>query len=292
MPRNAIMLTSARVLQSHLEIEFLLNEVFVDITLTLDPQEAITSKSVVYMEYDFDLNIVELIISSRRKLVLMHLGDEKGEKDLKAYPLADVILRNYYHKSIFENYLWANKVVWMPNGYKNGLGGKYHKAIRSLTERRTLACFIGWLSNETSYGEERPKFSAAAQATTSLMQCIPTAGFAGGLSSALYASLMQNAIYAPCPAGNAPETIRIFDAFELGCIPISLPHTFLTHNNLMGGAPVLILNSWGELPGWLEKVESMKNQNLEQMIEQQERVISYWRAIKRKTNLLAFLSVA
>jgi len=51
--------------------------------------------------------------------------------------------------------------------------------------------------------------------------------FGGGLGPATYSAYMENSRFALAPRGHAEETIRLFDAMELGAIPISLRHEFL-----------------------------------------------------------------
>ncbi|WP_162785536.1 exostosin family protein [Polynucleobacter necessarius] len=51
---------------------------------------------------------------------------------------------------------------------------------------------------------------------------MPSHGFVGGYNVGLYSTIMEDSIFAPCPSGNKSETIRLYDALELGCILIFL----------------------------------------------------------------------
>jgi hypothetical protein len=272
---DAVIFTTHKVLHACLELEFLFNDVFVGVRVSTDLNEAISARTVVYLEYDFDTNIANAIKNAGKRLILMHLGDETAIKDLSTYEIADVIFRNYFHQSIFEDRRWHQKIHWMPNGYRNGLRLSGIRKPKPASERKQLARFIGWLSNANSLGNERAEFEQAAQSCGTMLQCVPTQGFAGGFSVHLYQHLMEDSIFAPCPAGNAAETIRIFDALELGCIPITLPQFFLQHPQTLGYNPFITITDWNELAASLRKLmELSKIRN--EINSVQLRIINYW----------------
>jgi hypothetical protein len=57
---------------------------------------------------------------------------------------------------------------------------------------------------------------------------LTTDGFGQGLGAAEYATLMENARFALVPGGRCAETIRLYDALEMGAIPITLRHSSST----------------------------------------------------------------
>jgi len=90
---------------------------------------------------------------------------------------------------------------------------------------------------------------------------------------------MEDSIFAPCPSGNNPETIRLYDALELGCIPISLSHEFLLSRDALasiGPVPFPILSSWAGLPQFLESMKAKTLSNPNEILELQQRCISWW----------------
>lgn len=94
---------------------------------------------------------------------------------------------------------------------------------------------------------------------------------------------MEDSIFAPCPAGNSPETIRLYDALELGCIPISLSHPFLTSVDALGAIgpiPFPILESWGELPSFLDRMKSIALSNPDEIRSLQAKTIHWWSSYK------------
>ena len=90
---------------------------------------------------------------------------------------------------------------------------------------------------------------------------------------------MEDSIFAPCPAGNSPETIRLYDALETGSIPISLKHEFLLSEEalaLIGPIPFPMLNTWNELPTYLQSMREKLNSSPEEIVQLQARCISWW----------------
>ena len=276
---DVVIFTTPKVLQNCLELEFLFNDLFIGIRMSCDLTEAISARTIIYLEYDFDNSIAQTIKSSGIRLILMHLGDETAIKDLHTYLSADTILRNYYHQAIFEDSRWSEKIHWMPNGYRNGLRQSRSRRPKPVASRKQFARFIGWLSNSNSLNNERANFEQAAKSCENLLQCIPTQGFAGGFSPNLYKHLMEDTIFAPCPAGNAAETIRIFDALECGCIPISLQHSFLEKQTALQNHPFVILQEWNLLPNTFRELFDLRSK-LEELTTMQNRSTKYWNSTK------------
>jgi len=282
---QTVLFTSARVLQSHLELDYIFREILPGIQLTLDIAEAISASSVIYMEHDLDESIARYIVAQGKDLILFHLGDELGEKQRSAYQHARAVLRNYFHQHIFDDPLYRGQLVWVPNGYRNSVSNSNINAIKPAHHRKHLARFIGWLDNSASINGERVAFKDVAIKLTDLMHCIPMQQFGGSFSPHLYRALMDDSIFAPCPAGNAEETIRIFDALECGCIPITLRHTFLRTTAAMAHAPYLFLDNWSQLEFELKKITQIEQR--EALFDWQQQVVQHWQYVKEITRLNA-----
>ena len=107
---------------------------------------------------------------------------------------------------------------------------------------------------------------------------MPSNGFAGGYNLGLYSAIMEDSIFVPCPSGNNPETIRLYDALELGCIPIPLPHDFLVSKAALashGSVPFPLLESWSELPQFLKEMKEKLISNPNEIFELQQRCIEW-----------------
>lgn len=288
---DVVIFTTPRVLQVCLELEFLFHEIFVNVPVSININEAFSASSIIYLEYDFDYLLAQSIKQASKRLVLMHLGDETGIKDLSSYQVADIVLRNYFLPQVFSDERWASKLRWMPNGYRNGLGYRGSRPPKHASRRTQWARFVGWLNNPKAVGNERSEFEQAALSAAPLLHCVPTEGFAGGYSANLYQQLMEDAVFAPCPAGNAAETIRLFDAMECGCIPISKPQAFLSSGSALAGAPIETISHWS-ITGELLASFKHRDDAMAVVDERQKQVQRFWTATKHKAAWTAAMAVA
>jgi len=111
---------------------------------------------------------------------------------------------------------------------------------------------------------------------------IPTKGFTQGLDHGQYFKKLASAKFALCPSGPCtPDTFRLYEALEAGCIPIvdsSPPRKYPTGfwENLFGEAPPFpILEDWGSLQGTIEEL-------LPDWKTTANRVFAWWQRYKRK----------
>lgn len=276
-----VIFTSQQVLQVCLELQFIFEELFPKIPITTRLDEAMLYQRIIYLEYDFHIQIIEIIVNNRKHLALYHLGDETGVKDLSAYVKADVVFRNYYNLKIFSSSQWANKLHWIPNGYRNGLRSIPEKLPRASSQRTYIATFIGWIDNPNAVNNERLEFVRNAELCHGSLNCVKTSGFGSGYSPHLYAHFLEDSVFAPCPAGNAPETIRLFDALEMGCIPISLKHDFLNGVPCLPKPPFPVIDSWSELADKLTELKQLKTISGSSEINDLQAFVSdYWLRVK------------
>lgn len=245
--------------------------------------EGLRDSVVIYLELgEIDMNTIRTLKAANNRVVLCQLGDEYMKKFLpEAYHEADLIIRPYYFAEIFEDPQFSGKTIWVPNGYKSGVGPRQTHNLRKATKRRFISTFLGWLTNNGSFGDERAIFSKIAEANQSDILLQPTEYFGKGFQVGMYSSVMEHAIFAPCPAGNSPETIRLYDALEVGCIPISLKHEFLRSEQAMGTPPFPLLDSWEELPELLTHYRNSFATDQKSLLELQNACIEWWDLFKR-----------
>ncbi|QWE20745.1 glycosyltransferase family 47 protein [Polynucleobacter sp. AP-Kolm-20A-A1] len=278
-------LSTPDTLNSALETWFIQNNLFGGAPYSLGVDQAkLDNSPVVYLElHQINVELIRFIKSLGNKVVLYHMGGERLDKDISAYAECDLVIRNYYFSSIIEGYGPGSKVMWAPNGFRTGVGPRHKDSLKKASQRQCLAAFLGWINNSASYNNERASFSGPATACGENLYVMPSNGFAGGYNVGLYSAIMEDSIFAPCPSGNNPETIRLYDALELGCIPISLPHEFLSSPDalgLVGPAPFPIIESWALLPEFLNQMKSKAASNPEGILELQARCINWWAAFK------------
>jgi len=272
-------------LNAALETWFVQNELFggAPYILGVDP-EKLKDSAVVYLELNqINVDLIRHLKSLGNKVILYHMGGERLDKDISAYSECDLVIRNYYFSSIIGDVELGGKVVWAPNGFRTGVGPRNKTVLKKASQRQCLSAFLGWINNSASYNNERTSFSGPAAACGENLYVMPSNGFAGGYNVGLYSAIMEDSIFAPCPSGNNPETIRLYDALELGCIPISLSHEFLLSKDalgMIGPIPFPMLGSWAELPQFLEAMKAKAISNPLEILDLQQSCINWWSDFK------------
>jgi len=240
---------------------------------------------VIYLELgEVNLDLIRAIKSSGNRVILYHMGDELANKNIEAYLECDYIIRNYYFQHIQSDPRFTGRISWAPNGFRTGVGPRAASNLKNVIDRGCISAFLGWLNNSNSYQNERNSFVEAAKGCGENLFVLASNGFSSGYNVGLYSAVMEDSIFAPCPAGNSPETIRLYDALELGCIPISLPHAFLTSDDALasiGPVPFPILASWAELPSFLDRMKSLTLSNPDEIVSLQAKTIHWWLSYKQ-----------
>lgn len=312
---------SSKTLNAILESSFIQNILFEGAPYSTNYHSIISSNNVIiYLElYDINLELIKNIKRAGKKMVLYHMGDELANKNIAAYADCDLIIRNYFFFDIFTNPDLRNKILWAPNGYKTGVGPRSPGALQKSSQRQNLSCFLGWLSNTASFNGERALFSEVTSAWASTKKrrsknvalwlkhylslskeyltfskkvpsckeniyLLSSKGFSHGYNVGLYSATMEDSIFSPCPAGNSPETIRLYDALECGCIPITLNHEFITSKEALGAIgqpPFPILSTWDELPEFLEQKKIALASNSSEIEALQRDCITWWQDYKK-----------
>lgn len=278
---NLQIISTPDSLNAALETWFVQNNLFsgAPYSLGVNPTQ-LGNSAIIYLELNqINIDLIRSIKSLGNKVVLYHMGAERLDKDISAYVECDLVIRNYYFPSIINDSESGKKVLWAPNGFRTGVGPRDESALKKTLKRQCLAAFLGWINNTASYNNERASFAGPAAACGEDLYVMPSNGFAGGYNVGLYSAIMEDSIFAPCPSGNNPETIRLYDALELGCIPISLSHDFLISEDALasfGPVPFPILGSWSELPQFLKGMKAKAISNPNEILELQQRCIEWW----------------
>ncbi|MBU3635353.1 hypothetical protein ICN35_07775 [Polynucleobacter sp. es-GGE-1] len=279
--RKIQVISSPDSLNAALETWFVQNELFGGSPYSFGVNPAqLGNEPVIYLELNqINVDLIRHIKSLGNRVVLYHMGGEKLDKDISAYAECDLVIRNYYFPSIINDSEFGKKVLWAPNGFRTGVGPRDKSVLKKSSQRQSLSAFLGWINNSASYNNERASFAGPAAACGENLYVMPSNGFAGGYNVGLYSAIMEDSIFAPCPSGNNPETIRLYDALELGCIPISLPHDFLVSKAALashGSVPFPLLESWSELPQFLIEMKEKLISNPNEILELQQRCIEWW----------------
>ena len=283
--KNIQIISAPDSLNAALETWFIQNDLFAGAPYSLGLNPAILGDSaIVYLELnEINVDLIRHIKLLGKKTILYHMGGERLDKDISAYAECDLVIRNYYFSEIIGSVEAEKKVLWAPNGFRTGVGPRNKAVLKEASQRQCLSAFLGWINNSDSYKNERASFAGPAAACGENLYVMPSSGFAGGYNVGLYSAIMEDSIFAPCPSGNNPETIRLYDALELGCIPISLSHEFLLSQDalgMIGPIPFPILGSWAELPQFLETMKANAISSPAEILHLQQRCINWWSDFK------------
>jgi len=279
--KNLQIISSPDSLNGALETWFVQNELFAGAPFSFGVNlSELDCPVVAYLELNqINIDLIRQIKSFGKKVVLYHMGGEQLDKDISAYAECDLVVRNYYFPTIIGPDGLNENILWAPNGFRTGVGPRKASAIKPSLQRQSIAAFLGWINNADSFNNERASFSGPATACGENLHLMSSNGFAGGYNVGLYSAIMEDSLFAPCPSGNNPETIRLYDALELGCIPISLSHPFLQSEDalgLLGPVPFPLLKSWSELPQFLEEMKLKALSNPSEILDHQNRCITWW----------------
>ena len=199
------------------------------------------------------------------KIYLFHLGEEFGFHDLSvAYKNCNYIWRSFCSSRYFSN----GKVKCIPIGYKSGVLDQKYKV------RNYKWAFTGTPHKSSrhdllfQFSDIKPFF------------CHKTEKFdVKTLSVEEMNKILSSTEFIPCPNGFFhPETYRLYEALESGCIPI-VENAYKYYDRLYPANPFIkidkwidakpILNSWDKLQiskkrqecnmWWISKKNSIKN---------------------------------
>jgi hypothetical protein len=217
-----------------------------------------------------------------RNLGVFHMGDEYGDVDLSFYADADYVIRNYHFPHALKTPTEGRPrmVLWAPNGFATGVGPRDMERQLSMSARSIVAFFCGYMG-APERSPERHAMVRVVQEHRLPAVLIGTGGFSQGLSPSEYAGHLENTRFALVPKGNSPETIRLYDALEAGCIPIALETPFFTATGALGSAPFVILRSWQELPAFLDDyLAKARAGNSDHLEDRRRAIASWWRDFK------------
>ena len=195
-----------------------------------------------------------------KKIFLIHLGDEGGaeKKDL-VYSLCEHIWRTF-SLPMFKNF---KNVTSIPIGYKCDP----IKDNINILKRNYKWSFLG-----TTHGSSR--YDLLNKHKNIMPNFINlTEDFSGkkSMDTNDYYKILNNSIFAPIPHGYFhPETYRLYEALEAGCIPI-IENPFQFFDNFLPNNPLPSVNSWEDSSTIIKKyLENKKD------IETLENKINDW----------------
>ena len=173
---------------------------------------------------------LELICS---KMFLIHLGDETFAYDLSmVYNKFNYVWRTFCSNKYFNN----KKVSCLPLGYKSGtlfkkeiVERKYKWAFLGTPHKSSRHDLLFQLSDiEPSFFHKTKKFNEKIIDVSEMSEILTSTKFI------------------PCPNGFVhPETYRLYEALECGCIPI-VENAYKYYDRLFPNNPFIKIDKWIE----------------------------------------------
>ena len=168
-----------------------------------------------------------------RKMFLIHLGDESGIYDLSlVYNKFNVVWRSFCSNRYFNN----NKVRCLPIGYKSGTVFK-----KEAGERKYKWAFIGTPHKSSRHdllfqlSDIEPSFSYKTKKFNEKIIEVDE-----------MSSILSSTEFIPSPNGFVhPETYRVYEALECGCIPI-VEKAYKYYDRLLPNNPFIKVDKWIE----------------------------------------------
>ena len=183
---------------------------------------------------------------------LLHLGDERRTDDVGFYAEADYVLRHYHRTGMAASGGHCRGVTWIPNGWASGIGPRSRDSQLPYNQRSHEMFFAGHVGSDDARLPERHAMLDALKSLGRPATIMLTPGFAQGLGAAAYAGYLGDSKFALAPAGNAPESIRFYDALECGALPVVIDAPWLHAPEgvgALGPPPLPMLSDWRELHG-------------------------------------------
>ena len=203
---------------------------------------------------------LELICS---KMFLIHLGDESGAYDLSLiYNKFNYVWRAFCLNRYFNN----KKISCLPIGYKSGILFK-----KEIVERQYKWAFLGTphksgrhdllfqLSDiEPSFSHKTKKFNEKIIDVSEMSEILTSTKFI------------------PCPNGFVhPETYRLYEALECGCIPI-VENAYKYYDRLFPNNPFI------KIDRWIEAKPVIREWGDDQIKQKREECRTWWSQYKNQ----------
>ena len=172
-------------------------------------------------------------------MFLIHLGDESGSHDLsEIYNKFNFIWRAFCLNKYFNN----EKISCLPIGYKSGIflketsdDRKYKWAFIGTAHKSSRHDLLFQLSSiQPSFCYKTEKFNKKIIGVDKMNE------------------ILSSSEFIPCPNGFVhPETYRVYEALECGCIPI-VERAYKYYDRLLPNNPFLKIDKWIEAKSLIE----------------------------------------
>ena len=181
--------------------------------------------------------IVELVMERLKKpLTLVHLSDELLLDKKSLYSISELILRPYFYLNRVKD------CFFIPVGFQNGFLNETNK-IKDLEKREYTWSFFG-----QQYGDRKIMINELSNHKNHYIYSVDSFMSEEGASPYEMIKIYEDTIFTPCPYGIVnPDTFRILEVLEQGCIPIVKKFVFVDYYKyIYGKHPFIVVNNWNE----------------------------------------------
>ena len=183
--------------------------------------------------------------------VVLHLSDEHDNDDISFYDntCCVKVIRNYTRPNLNE------KVLVIPLGYhftlRNGIDNPLAHTPQ-LPFRSNAWCFFG-----TNWNNRGALLEPLKNIGNYKCKLFDQWNHPENLSREEYCATLLDSVFVPCIGGNNPETFRLYEALECGCIPI-IVNDNPYYNYITKYIPLLNITSWAQVPGLIMQLYNDK----------------------------------
>ena len=194
------------------------------------------------------------------KIFLIHLGDETGEYDLsQVYNKCNYILRTFCSNKYFK----SNQVQCIPLGYKSGItdlqknNRKYKWAFTGTPHKSSRHDLLFQLFDiHPFFCHKTEKFNTKIISVEEMSEVLSSTEFM------------------PCPNGFFhPETYRLYEALQCGCIPI-VENAYKYYDRLFPNNPFVKVDKW------MDAKFIIKSWGNDEIKKRQKECKSWWSSYK------------
>lgn len=193
---------------------------------------------------------INIELSKIKKVLLFLMGDEESEFPIKKID----------HKNIK---IWVQNPNPEIHDQYRKFGTGYPLNIHNCNPEEVPDKKYDWMfAGQITHSRRQEAAKAMRGMNNGIL--IETDGFTKGIEQSEYYEKMATAKVIPCPSGpQTPDTFRLFEALELGCVPIADSQT--TSHNWSGfwewlfdsPVPFPVISEYDQLPGYVG--DSIKN---------------------------------
>lgn len=162
-----------------------------------------------------------------------------------------ILTANEFGSDAYKEIKHPNKKIYLTTPKQDDVADRflplgYPSIIKKpIVEKKYDWCFMGQVTNDT----RRECVKELKKLPNGYL--LETEGFSQGLPYDEYIEVMAQSKVVICPSGPAtPDTYRVYEALQLGCIPI-VDNGWYWHK-IFDAPPITVVDNWEELPSLVQ----------------------------------------